>query len=66
MKTKLIKFHGVIPAGYVKEAKILPGDQYIWFTSFWEKCLLSLPSDDKKAALIQLKGQVYTQGGSHV
>ena len=60
MKTKLKSFHGVIPTGHINEPKLLPGDQYHWLTTFWEKCLLSLPSDDKKAALIQLNKDRFT------
>jgi len=54
MKEKLISFQGIIAIGHPEDPKILLSDKYPWVTNIWGKCLISLPTDGKKAALIQL------------
>ena len=60
MGKKLPGYCGVIPTGHIKQGKLLESDKYHWLTNFWEKCFQSLKEDSKKAALVQLNKNRFT------
>ena len=55
MKQKLGESYlGVVPTGHINRPKILETDGERWLNKFWEKCLRSLPTPEKQAALLKL------------
>ena len=54
MRKELGQFLGVVPTGHVNRPKLLKTDEERWLNKFWEKCLRSLHTQEKQAALLKL------------